>query len=66
MSARPTTSSHVGDGTTAAEGVVQVPITDDSAAFNGDCVLAVDHAWALMLTFIQTGRPGELGKWREL
>ncbi|MDT6986813.1 hypothetical protein ACFSUJ_27800 [Streptomyces lusitanus] len=59
-------SLHVGDGTAAADAVVQVPITDDSAAFGGDCVLAVDHAWALMLTFVQAGRPDELGEWREL
>ncbi|MEU0603777.1 hypothetical protein ABZ484_36975 [Streptomyces sp. NPDC006393] len=56
----------VGDGTAAAHAVVQVPIMDDLAVFSGDCVLAVDRAWALVRSFIQAGRPGELGEWREL
>ncbi|MGW5355868.1 hypothetical protein ACWERV_35825 [Streptomyces sp. NPDC004031] len=55
----------LGDGTAAAASVVQVPIMDDLAAFGGDFVLAVDHAWALMRNFIQAGSPGELGEWRE-
>jgi hypothetical protein len=54
----------VGDGTTTADAVVQVPIMDDLASFSGDCVLAVDRAWALVRHFIRTGAPGELGEWR--
>ncbi|MBQ0997380.1 hypothetical protein [Streptomyces sp. RK62] len=56
----------VGDGTAAVDAVVQVPIMGDLAVFNGDCVVAVDRAWALVRNFIQTGAPGELGEWREL
>ena len=56
----------VGDGTAAADAVVQVPIMDDLAVFSGDYVVAVDRAWALVRNFIQTGAPGELGEWREL
>ncbi|GGV63585.1 hypothetical protein [Streptomyces massasporeus] len=56
----------VGDGTAAADAVVEVPIMDDPAVFSGDCVVAVDRAWALIRTFIQTRAPGELGEWREL
>ncbi|WP_405934000.1 hypothetical protein OG495_02015 [Streptomyces longwoodensis] len=56
----------VGDGTAAADAVVEVPIMDDLAVFSGDCVVAVDRAWALVRNFIQTGAPGQLGEWREL
>ncbi|MEU5112651.1 hypothetical protein AB0G64_14225 [Streptomyces longwoodensis] len=56
----------VGDGTAAADALVHVPIVDDLAVFSGDCVVAVDRAWALVRTFIQTGAPSELGEWREL
>lgn len=56
----------VGDGTATADALVQVPIMDDPAVFSGDCVLAVDRAWALVRHFIQAGRPGDLGEWREL
>ncbi|MGC0211931.1 hypothetical protein [Streptomyces levis] len=56
----------VGDGTAAADAVVQVSIMDDLAVFSGDCVTAVDRAWALVRNFIQTKAPGELGEWREL
>ncbi|MGA5018749.1 hypothetical protein F6Q10_30905 [Streptomyces vinaceus] len=56
----------VGDGTAAADAVVRVPIMDDLAVFSGDCVVAVDRAWALVRDFIGTGAPGELGEWREL
>ncbi|MFF0304405.1 hypothetical protein ACFYTV_27310 [Streptomyces sp. NPDC004562] len=61
-----TSSLLVGDGIACADAVVQVPIMDDPTLFSGDCVLAVDRAWALMLDFVQTGRPGDLGEWREL
>ncbi|MGW2830293.1 hypothetical protein [Streptomyces sp. NPDC001286] len=53
----------LGDGTAAADAVVDVPVMDDLAAFSGDFVLSVDHAWDLMLRFIATGAPGELGEW---
>ncbi|MEU3296049.1 hypothetical protein ABZ722_27280 [Streptomyces longwoodensis] len=56
----------VGDGTAAADTVVEVPIMDDLAVFTGDCVVAVDRAWALIRNFIQTRELGELGEWREL
>lgn len=56
----------VGDGSAAADAVVRVPIMDDLAVFSGECVLAVDRAWAFVRNFIQAGRPGELGEWREL
>ncbi|MCI3273832.1 hypothetical protein [Streptomyces cylindrosporus] len=56
----------VGDGTATADAVVQVPIMDDLAVFSGDCVLAVDRAWAVVRNFILTGAPGELGEWRAL
>lgn len=56
----------VGDATATADAVVQVPIMDDLAVFSGDCVLAVDRAWALVHHFILTGAPGELGQWRAL
>lgn len=55
----------VGDGTAAADAVVQVPIMDDLAVLSGDCVVAVDRAWALVCKFIQTKASGELGEWRE-
>lgn len=55
----------VGDGTAAADAVVQVPIMDDLAVFSGDCVVAVDRAWALVCKLIQTKASGELGEWRE-
>lgn len=55
-----------GDGTAAADSVVQVPILDDVALFSGDFVLAVDRAWALLGNFIQAGSPCELGEWCEL
>ena len=51
-----------GDGT-AADAVVDVPVMDDLAAFSGDFVLSVDHAWDLVLRFIATGAPGGLGEW---
>jgi hypothetical protein len=44
---------------------VQVPVTDDLAAFSGDYVLPVDRAWALVRNFILAGKPSELGEWRE-
>lgn len=56
----------LGDGTAAADAVVQVPIMDDSAGFSADYVLATDRAWALIHRFIQVGEPGELGEWHEL
>ncbi|MFF4883532.1 hypothetical protein ACFY2D_11980 [Streptomyces nigra] len=56
----------VGDGTAAADAVVEVPIMDDLAVFSGDCVVAVDRAWAFVRDFIQTRAPGELGELREL
>jgi transposase len=56
----------VGDGTAAADAMVDVPVMDDLAAFSGDFVLTVDRAWALVHDFIQTGVPGELGDWCEL
>ncbi|CAM5679895.1 hypothetical protein [Streptomyces aurantiogriseus] len=56
----------VGDGTAAADAVVDVPVMDDLAALSGDFVLTVDRAWALMHNFIDTGVPGELGEWCEL
>ena len=56
----------VGDGSATADAVAQVPIMDDLAVFSGDCVVAVDRAWALVRNFIQTGAPGELAEWREL
>ncbi|MEU0909839.1 hypothetical protein [Streptomyces althioticus] len=59
-------SLFVGDGTAAADAVVQVPVMDDLAAFSGDCVLAVDRAWALVRNFVQDRAPGELGEWRGL
>ncbi|WUD74220.1 hypothetical protein OG937_22260 [Streptomyces sp. NBC_00510] len=55
-----------GDGTAAADAVVEVPVMDDLVVFSGDFVLAVDRAWLLVRTFIQAGAPGELGEWREL
>ncbi|MEV8597588.1 hypothetical protein [Streptomyces sp. NPDC052012] len=55
-----------GDGTAPADAVVQVPIMDDLAVFSGDCVVAVDLAWALVRNFLQTRASGELGEWREL
>ncbi|MFF9029391.1 hypothetical protein [Streptomyces iakyrus] len=55
----------LGDGTATADAVVQVPVMDDLAVFSGDCVVAVDRAWALVRNFIQTGTPGELAEWRE-
>ncbi|MEU6091653.1 hypothetical protein ABZ865_33770 [Streptomyces sp. NPDC047085] len=60
-----TSSLLVGDGTAAAA-VVDVPVMDDLAAFSGDFVLTVTHAWTLVGNFIQTGVPGELGEWCEL
>ncbi|MER5942482.1 hypothetical protein ABT121_34880 [Streptomyces sp. NPDC001928] len=56
----------VGDGSAAADAVVDVAVMDDLAAFSGDFVLTVDRAWALVRNFIQTGVPGELGEWRKL
>ncbi|MFE5812939.1 hypothetical protein [Streptomyces sp. NPDC056479] len=61
-----TSSLLVGDGTVGADGVVEVPVMDDLAAFSGDFVLTVDRAWALVGNFIQTGVPGDLGDWCEL
>lgn len=61
-----TSSLLVGGGTAAADVVAHVPIMDDLAVFSGDCVLSVDRAWALVRTFIRTGRPCELGEWRKL
>lgn len=55
----------VGDGTTAADAVVDVPVMDDLVAFSGDFVLNVDRAWALVHNFIQMEAPGELGEWCE-
>ncbi|MGX1543099.1 hypothetical protein [Streptomyces adustus] len=55
-----------GDGIASSGDVVDIPITDDLAAFSGDFVLAVDRAWAVLHTFIRTGAPGELGEWRKL
>ncbi|MDX2650197.1 hypothetical protein PV341_42925 [Streptomyces sp. PA03-1a] len=51
-----------GDGTAAADAVVEVPVMDDLVVFSGDVVLAVDRAWLLVRTFIQAGTPGELGE----
>ncbi|MFF7172905.1 hypothetical protein ACIP8U_42005 [Streptomyces pseudovenezuelae] len=56
----------VGDGTTAADAVIDIPIMDELAAFSGAFVLAVDRAWPLVHTFVQTGAPGDLGEWCEL
>ncbi|GGJ28367.1 hypothetical protein [Streptomyces brasiliensis] len=56
----------IGDGTAAADAVVDVPVMDDLAAFRGDVVLTVDRSWAVVCNFIQTGVPGELGEWCEL
>ncbi|MGW1963758.1 hypothetical protein ACWCPD_26435 [Streptomyces sp. NPDC001935] len=61
-----TSSLLVGDGSSAADVVVHVPIMDDLAVFSGDCVLSVDRAWAVVRNFIRTGRPYELGEWRDL
>ncbi|MGV9453096.1 hypothetical protein [Streptomyces sp. NPDC003635] len=56
----------VGDGAAASDEVVEVPIMDDLAVFSGDCVVAVDRAWAFVRNFIQSKAPRELGEWREL
>lgn len=56
----------VGDGTAAADFVVQVPFMDDLAEFGGDFALAVDRAWGLLGDFIQAGSPAALGEWHEL
>ncbi|MFI8194713.1 hypothetical protein ACIF8T_39470 [Streptomyces sp. NPDC085946] len=56
----------VGDGSVAADAVVDVPVMDDLAAFSGDFVLTVDRTWSLVGLFIRTGVPGALGRWCEL
>ncbi|WP_416979032.1 hypothetical protein [Streptomyces sp. T028] len=53
----------VGDGTVPVDALVDVPIMDDPAEFTGDFVLSVDHAWAVVRSFIQTGAPRDLGVW---
>jgi hypothetical protein len=57
-----TSSLLVGDGSAAADAVVDVPVMDDLAEFSGNFVMAVDRAWALVRHFVQTGVPGELGE----
>ncbi|MFE7853814.1 hypothetical protein [Streptomyces sp. NPDC057403] len=52
-----------GDGTAAADTVLDVPVMDDLAAFSGDVILAVDRAWDLVCRFVATGAPGRLGEW---
>jgi hypothetical protein len=61
-----TSSLLVGDGTAAADVLVDVPVMDDLAAFSGAFVLAVDRAWVLVRDFIQSGTPHDLGEWCEL
>lgn len=55
-----------GDGTVASGTEVEVPITDDLAAFAGDFVLNIDRAWNLVHEFTQTHAAGPLGKWCEV
>ncbi|WP_256918676.1 hypothetical protein [Streptomyces hilarionis] len=56
----------VGDGTVPTGAEVEVPITDDLAAFTGDFVLDIDRAWNLVHEFTQTQAAGPLGKWCEV
>nr|WP_093618285.1 hypothetical protein [Streptomyces indicus] len=56
----------IGDGTAASDASVHVPIMDDLVVFSGDLALDVDRAWITVHHFIRTGRPAELGEWREL
>ncbi|WP_245970212.1 hypothetical protein [Streptomyces rishiriensis] len=56
----------VGDGTVPSGAEVEVPITDDLAAFTGDFVLDIDRAWDLVHDFTQARAAGPLGEWREL
>lgn len=55
-----------GDGTASADTVVDIPVMNELAAFSGEFVLSVDHAWARVRNFIQTGAHDELGEWSEL
>ena len=61
-----TASLLVGDGSVAANTVIDVPIMDEQAEFTGRFVLSADHAWGVMWHFIETGEPRDLGEWCEL
>lgn len=56
----------VGDGTVPPETTVDVLIMDDLAAFTGDFVLSVDHAWDVVRDFVRTEAIEGLGEWCEL
>lgn len=56
----------LGDGITAADVLVDVPVMDDLAAFSGTYVLTVDRAWGLVRGFIHSGTPHILGEWCDL
>ena len=59
-------SLHVGDDSAASGAEVEVVIMDELHAFTADVALTTDHAWDIVLDFIQTGEPGELSNWYEL
>lgn len=56
----------VGDGSVAANAVIDVPIMDEQAEFTGHFVLSADHAWGVIRHFIETGEPRDPGEWCEL
>lgn len=55
-----------GDDSVPEEAYVKLPVMDELARFNGDVVLGVHRAWDLVLSFLRTGRAGELGEWHAL
>jgi hypothetical protein len=59
-------SLHVGDDSAAPDAEVEVVIMDELHAFTGDVALTIDHAWDIVLDFIQAGEPCELSNWYEL
>ena len=58
-------SLHMGDDSAAPGAEVEVVIMDELHAFTADVALTTDHAWDVVLDFIQTGE-AELGHWHEL
>jgi hypothetical protein len=50
-----------GDGSLPSEDLVDVPIMDDLAAFTGEFVLSLDHAWQVVEDFMRSGTV--VGEW---
>lgn len=59
------TSILVGDGS-HRDGLVEVPIMDEDAAFSGPAAIDTERAWALVLEFLDGRDLNELGEWFEL